>query len=753
MKHFKLLSATIFLIFLLFSPAFSQSLSDFGFIRDQGIPVSGLDFPWAGGMNACQFSEIDLNQDGLNDLFVYDRHSSMILTFLNNGSTTANPYTYTADYNAKFPPLEDWVKLADYNCDGKADIFTYGVGGIMVYRNVSDVTNGLKFKLITNQLTSKQFNIYQGIYISSVDYPAIQDIDSDGDLDLITFWIIGTYLHYHRNYSMEKFGNCDSLDFKLESNCWGYVKENEQTATLNLHSPCPAKCGGIPESLPEKGDRHTGSTLLALDLTGDTLMDMLIGDVDYPNLTALYNGGDRDSAHIVSQDTTFPVASAQIIAVNAFPAADYIDINNDQKKDLLVSPFDPNILTPENLNSVWLYHNTGTAQSPVFSFQRRDFLQGEMLDAGTAAYPVIEDIDLDGLPDLILSSFGRYDSTWFYQNMLKSSYTSRLGYYRNTGTQQNPAFTLVDTNFANCYSLHRNGLVPAFGDPDQDNDRDLLLGNGDGTLIFLENTAGPGQFPVYAPPAYNYNGIDAGDFSAPAWADLDEDLTDELIVGNRQGVLRYYKRSGNLYVLENDSLGKVDVRDPMMSYDGFSIPSFIRGYDGKWKLLVGSLQGGIHFYRHIEGHLQDTFSLVDKNYLGLKFSQRSAFSLGYLNGDTLPDLLMGTASGGLALFKGVQPGPAGIADDLPNDLPWLWVFPNPAQNLLQVELNGTGNTLFSGRLTDLSGRSCLQFSLHENTRISLNVSHLAAGTYLLETWRTTEMGNGQRLVKRVVLNK
>lgn len=753
MKRFQPATAILFLIFLPFGSGFSQNLSDFGFTRSQQFPVTGLDFPWAGGMNACQFSEIDLNLDGKQDLFVFDRHGPMILTFLNNGNTSGNPYTFNPEYAAKFPPLTDWVRLADYNCDGKADIFTYGIGGIKVYRNVSDATNGLKFKLITNQLLSKQFNIYQGIYISNVDYPALKDMDSDGDLDLITFWIIGTYLHYHRNYSMEKFGHCDSLDFKLESNCWGYVKENEQTASLTMHAPCPAKCGVPFDSLSGKSDRHTGSTLLPLDLTGDGVMDMLIGDVDYPNLTALYNGGDPDSAHITSQDTTFPSASAQIVDIMAFPSADYVDVTNDQKPDLLVSPFDPNILTPENLNSVWLYQNTGNSSSPVFSFQKRNFLQEEMLDAGSASYPLIEDIDRDGLPDLILSSYGRYDSSFMFQNILKSSFTSRLTYYRNTGTQQNPVFTETDTNFADVYSLHLKGVIPAFGDPDQDGDRDLLLGHSDGSLIFLENTAGTGQFPVYAPPAYNYNGIDVGEFSAPIWVDLNSDMADDLVIGDKKGLLSYYRRNGSGYVLENDSLGKVDVRDPNLSYDGFSIPTFWKGYDDTWKLFVGSLKGGIHYFRNIEGHLQDTFSLVSDNYLGLKISSRSALSLGFLNGDTLPDLLMGTASGGVALFVGVQPGPAGTGDELAGEMPALWIFPNPANDALQVELNGAGHARFQGNITDLGGRVCLTFSMVENSRITLDVRTLAPGTYLLETFRIAGNKRGQRLVKRVVLSR
>lgn len=743
----------LFLCFFIIFSANSQNISDFGFLRDLSVPVTGLKHPWAGGMNACQFSNVDLNLDGRNDLFVFDRHGFRIMTFLNNGNTTSDPWVFTADYNAKFPPLYDWVRFADYNCDGKMDIFTYGVGGIKVYLNVSVPLTGLKFKLITNQLPSLQFNSLQGIYISSVDYPAIADLDLDGDLDILTFWIIGTYIHYHRNMSMEKYGNCDSLDFRLEHKCWGYMKENESTASLVLNMPCPFKCSSIfdKEEFSLMKERHTGSTLLAIDLNGNGLKDLIIGDVDYPNLTALYNTGSTDTARMTSQDTTFPNMVYPFIDLNAFPASDFIDINNDHLEDLLVSPFDPNVLTPENVNSSWLYTNDGTFGNPHFQYARKDFLQGEMIDLGTAAYPLFEDINGDGLLDLIVSSFGFYDSSWVYQNMLKSSFTSRLLYYQNTGTQSNPAFQLVDTNYAGVYALHIKGAVPAFGDPDNDLDRDLLLGNSDGKLIFLENTAGAGQFPVYAAPAYNYNGIDVGEFSAPQWVDLDNDNTPDLVIGDVKGALSWYRKSGNTWVLENDTLGGVDVRNPLLSYEGYSIPHFFRGYDDKLKLFVGSQQGGVAFYRNIEGHLQDTFTLVDPNYLAMRIGDRSAIALGYLNGDTLIDMVCGTVSGGLGFWKGIQPGPAGLGDQPDVGNVSLIVYPNPARDEIAVYLETPVTNQFQGMITDLSGRPVKEFDMHSNSRIMLNLNDLQNGIYLLVMQQKPVSGNSVRFVKRIIL--
>ncbi|MDV7400022.1 hypothetical protein RZS08_51880, partial [Arthrospira platensis SPKY1] len=45
-------------------------------MQDVAVTNDGslLDLPWAGGLNAPQFSSIDLNQDGLDDLVVFERN-------------------------------------------------------------------------------------------------------------------------------------------------------------------------------------------------------------------------------------------------------------------------------------------------------------------------------------------------------------------------------------------------------------------------------------------------------------------------------------------------------------------------------------------------------------------------------------------------------------------------------------------------------------------------------------------------------
>ena len=67
----------------------SLTFGQFGFERSMSIESfkdgDVQTFAWAGGMDYCQFSNIDLNFDGVQDLFVFDRTCNKTMTFLQMG--------------------------------------------------------------------------------------------------------------------------------------------------------------------------------------------------------------------------------------------------------------------------------------------------------------------------------------------------------------------------------------------------------------------------------------------------------------------------------------------------------------------------------------------------------------------------------------------------------------------------------------------------------------------------------------------
>src|ERR1051325_5608410 len=200
-----------------------------------------LKMPWVGGHNYCQFSDIDINQDGKKDLFVFDRTGHKITTYINGGTpNTVDYYDSTYKYASKFPHMEDWALLRDYDNDGRTDIFTYAitVGGIKVWRNTSTPGN-LQFTLQTPFIQSDYNSTISNLYISRVDLPTIDDIDGDGDLDILTFDFASLHLEYHINKSQELgYGN-DSLIYVLDLNgCWGNFSEDLTGCNVKIGQSC-----------------------------------------------------------------------------------------------------------------------------------------------------------------------------------------------------------------------------------------------------------------------------------------------------------------------------------------------------------------------------------------------------------------------------------------------------------------------------------------------------------------------------------
>ena len=81
-------------------------------------------YAFVGGLIAPQFSNMDFNEDGLQDLFIFDRNSNSIITLLKKNGKGNFEYEYAPQYQEMFPALSQWALLYDYNQDGIEDIFT-----------------------------------------------------------------------------------------------------------------------------------------------------------------------------------------------------------------------------------------------------------------------------------------------------------------------------------------------------------------------------------------------------------------------------------------------------------------------------------------------------------------------------------------------------------------------------------------------------------------------------------------------------
>ncbi len=692
-------------------------------------------YPWAGGMDAIQYCEIDLNIDGIFDLIAFDRRGNRSICFINNGTPNTIDYEYAPQYSQFIPAFSDWVIFKDYNMDGKNDIFTYspGYASMMVYKNVSD--NSLKFeRVVYPYLKTLLPGGYVNLFVTNADYPGIADVDNDGDLDILTFGVLGSFIDMHKNMSMEKYGIPDSLDYEHYTYCWGWVAENDESNQL-FYDTCFASGSFAPIS--ERKVRHTGSTLLLHDFDDNGQVDLLLGDVDYPKLFALYNTGSSDNAFITSADTLFP-SSTYAVSLYSMPGASYIDVNNDNIKDLIVSPFDPGIVTSRNKISSWLYINSGANNLPNFEYPDMSFLQKDMIDVGSGAYPVVFDWDGDGLKDLFVGNYGYYISSYYINYTLHSNFQSKIAYFKNVGTSEKPIFQLWENDFAGLGSLNKLGLIPTFDDIDGDGNTDLLVGDSEGSIIYVKYL----QNDVFEVVSENYLNIDIGEFSSPQLFDINKDGLKDLLIGEKGGNINYYQNQGIVgasdFVYVTDSLGKVNVTDYSLSWDGFSTPSFFRDNDGNTGLVVGSEQGKIFYFKAIDNNLNGKFiesdqlnQLLDTTNVDFDRGMRTGASIVDYYSDGKLEMIIGNYSGGLEYFNGDADVNSNIISHKDKDK--LNIYPNPATNEVTINLPYLSDYVIVS-IYNTSGIICYyKVYNHQANNLNIDLSDIENGVYIVVT--------------------
>ena len=689
-------------------------------------------YPWAGGINFPKFSEIDLNSDGLMDLFAFDMSNNRPMTFVNTGGGGINSYRYAPEYAAQFPEMRGWALLYDYNCDGKADLFTVPLNnnGIMQYRNDSQ-SGQLIFTLVENQIKADYGGgSFSNILASGFLIPDFNDIDNDGDMDILgqQFFCVGSFAYY-KNMSMEQYGVCDSINkFVLETYAWGHFAlrggNYSNVAVGTFSSSCTTNEPVPPELLEPSVARRddTYAQGFTIDIDGDNDKDLLIGDSQAVNSLLIINGGTNVAAQMVSQDTLFPSYNTPA-NMTTFTSHAYVDADHDGVKDLLVSNREF-----ENKNGVLYYKNNGTNAVPVFSFQQNAFLQSEMIDLGEGSAPVFFDANADGLLDLIIG----YKSL----SVGSGNVESGLAYYRNTGTPSSPSFEFVTRNYAGAIPFNLQGpLIPTFGDLDGDLDADLIIGSEDGKLYYFNNTAGPGVAASFVYTAAAYMGIDVGNTAAPQLVDITRDGKPDLIIGEKNGFVNYFENIGTVNSAffsntpTNDTLGGIVVQTSGFP-DGYSVP-YVFDDNGSYRMIVSCMQGKVFSYSNIDGNLNGTFTLDDtllSQIQGNKYSFHMTVSGGDLNEDGFLDLVYGLYGGGAQIFLQTDPtaGVKEITATNPFD-----IYPVPATNEVVVQWKDQLRHLATAyTIKDMYGRT-LSSHTFSGKETKIDVSSYASGIYFI----------------------
>jgi uncharacterized protein (DUF2141 family) len=203
------------------------------------------------------------------------------------------------------------------------------------------------------------------------------------------------------------------------------------------------------------------------------------------------------------------------------------DLNGDGALDLIIG---------DHVGFVHYFRNAAAAGDSMKLML--DQPQFKNIDVGSYAKPEIFDVNGDGLADLII---GRDKGN--------------LHYFENTGTTNNPNFSVVPTNsnFGEVNvkpNLFYGESTPRVVNLTYGTGRYLLVGNVLGNIAVYELDATKRYSGAFTKVDSVYSGIDIGEYAHFSMADIDGDGLLEMVVGSSRGGLNFFYDTGSVGVAE-----------------------------------------------------------------------------------------------------------------------------------------------------------------------------------------------------------
>ncbi|NQX98885.1 MAG: T9SS type A sorting domain-containing protein, partial [Flavobacteriales bacterium] len=394
--------------------------------------------------------------------------------------------------------------FADIDNDGDLDLYAGEYyGKIEVFTNNNRVFTAAGILGLTNGFALQAV-------VGTYSAPAFADIDGDGDLDLYVGANNGFIAWFSNvNGAFTSEGHLQSnlnVDIDPGAKTRPTFRDADNDGDLDLYLNAQSdniylytNNGGVftaagkvqANDLPIDVD-YSAPTFADIDGDGD--LDLYVGSVD--GKIKVFNNNNGTFTATGDLET-----AGATIDIGNYSSPTFADLDNDGDLDLYVGEDNSNINFFSNNNGVFTVEPNLTTSN------------------NTYCAPAFADIDIDGDLDLYV---GEYSGT--------------VEVFTNNGG----AFTATNDLQANSSTINLTyRSKPTFADIDNDGDLDLYLGNGYGTIRVYTNTNG-----LFSTTPYLQAGgtvIDVGHYSAPTFADIDNDGDLDLYVGNGDGNITFYE--------------------------------------------------------------------------------------------------------------------------------------------------------------------------------------------------------------------